>query len=48
MIIIYNTQQKITTTGLADSWKQWLSISVNQIFLGVGGLRITKVLKNRI
>jgi hypothetical protein len=33
--LIYNTQQKITTAGLADSWKQWLSISVNQIFLGL-------------
>ena len=33
--LIYNTQQKITTTGLADSWKQWLSIFVNQIFLGL-------------
>jgi hypothetical protein len=33
--LIYNTQQKITTAGLADSWKQWLFISVNQIFLGL-------------
>jgi hypothetical protein len=33
--LIYNTQQKITIAGVADSWKQWLSISVNQIFLGL-------------
>uniref|UniRef100_A0A804P944 J domain-containing protein n=1 Tax=Zea mays TaxID=4577 RepID=A0A804P944_MAIZE len=25
----------ILSAGLADSWKQWLSISVNQIFLGL-------------